>query len=150
LIAMTVPILAMLQMPEIIGLLILALILFGAKKLPELARGLGSGIKEFKKATRDVTDELQSAMDFDRPSSSSRSSQYPAHTDPMSSESDPGYGTSETPEPTNTEADPYGSPSTDPEPKEDPDATMNSTQSEPDGSAELNEAPAATRAGKSE
>jgi sec-independent protein translocase protein TatA len=55
--------LAMLQTPEIIGLLVLALIFFGAKKLPELARGLGSGIKEFKKATRDVTDELQSAID---------------------------------------------------------------------------------------
>jgi sec-independent protein translocase protein TatA len=48
---------------EIILILALVLILFGAKKLPELARGLGSGIKEFKKATRDVTDEIQSAMD---------------------------------------------------------------------------------------
>jgi sec-independent protein translocase protein TatA len=55
--------LAMLQTPEIIGLLVLALIFFGAKKLPELARGLGSGIKEFKKATRDVTDELQNAIE---------------------------------------------------------------------------------------
>jgi len=35
---------------------------FGAKKLPELARGLGQGIKEFKKATRDVTDEVSSSM----------------------------------------------------------------------------------------
>ena len=57
--------LAMLQTPEIIGLLVLALIFFGAKKLPELARGLGSGIKEFRKATRDVTDELQSAIESD-------------------------------------------------------------------------------------
>jgi sec-independent protein translocase protein TatA len=48
---------------EIILILALVLILFGAKKLPELAKGLGTGIKEFKKATRDVTDELQSAMD---------------------------------------------------------------------------------------
>jgi sec-independent protein translocase protein TatA len=56
---------AMLQTPEIIGLLVLALIFFGAKKLPELARGLGSGIKEFRKATRDVTDELQSAIESD-------------------------------------------------------------------------------------
>jgi sec-independent protein translocase protein TatA len=35
------------------------LLLFGAKKLPELAKGLGTGIKEFKKATREVTDEIQ-------------------------------------------------------------------------------------------
>jgi sec-independent protein translocase protein TatA len=48
---------------EIILILALVLILFGAKKLPELARGLGTGIKEFKKATRDVTDEIHSAMD---------------------------------------------------------------------------------------
>jgi len=37
------------------------LILFGAKKLPELAKGLGSGIKEFKKAAREVTDEVNNA-----------------------------------------------------------------------------------------
>jgi sec-independent protein translocase protein TatA len=48
---------------EIILILALVLILFGAKKLPELAKGLGTGIKEFKKATRDVTDELHSAME---------------------------------------------------------------------------------------
>jgi sec-independent protein translocase protein TatA len=48
---------------EIVLILALVLILFGAKKLPELAKGLGHGIKEFKKATRDVNDEIQSAMD---------------------------------------------------------------------------------------
>ena len=48
---------------EIILILALILILFGARKLPELAKGLGQGIKEFKKATREVTDEVQSAME---------------------------------------------------------------------------------------
>ncbi|HVV02464.1 MAG TPA: twin-arginine translocase TatA/TatE family subunit [Verrucomicrobiae bacterium] len=48
---------------EIILILALILILFGARKLPELAKGLGQGIKEFKKATREVTDEVQSALD---------------------------------------------------------------------------------------
>lgn len=48
---------------EIILILALVLILFGAKKLPELAKGLGTGIKEFKKATREVTDEVQNAVD---------------------------------------------------------------------------------------
>ena len=43
---------------QIFLILALVLILFGARKLPELARGLGQGIKEFKKATREVTDEL--------------------------------------------------------------------------------------------
>jgi len=44
---------------EIVLILALVLILFGARKLPELAKGLGQGIKEFKKATREVTDEVQ-------------------------------------------------------------------------------------------
>ena len=46
---------------EIILILAVVLILFGAKKLPELAKGLGTGIKEFKKATKEVTDEIQNA-----------------------------------------------------------------------------------------
>jgi len=52
---------------EIILILALVLILFGAKKLPELAKGLGTGIKEFKKATREVTEEVTSAMDDSSP-----------------------------------------------------------------------------------
>lgn len=48
---------------EIILILVLVLVMFGAKKLPELAKGLGQGIKEFKKATREVTDEVSHAMD---------------------------------------------------------------------------------------
>lgn len=48
---------------EIILILAVVLILFGSKKLPELAKGLGQGIREFKKATREVTDEIQSAAD---------------------------------------------------------------------------------------
>lgn len=43
--------LAFLGWPEIIAILVIVMLLFGAKKLPELARGLGSGIKEFKKAS---------------------------------------------------------------------------------------------------
>jgi sec-independent protein translocase protein TatA len=38
---------------EAILILAVVVILFGARKLPELARGLGQGIKEFKKASRD-------------------------------------------------------------------------------------------------
>lgn len=48
---------------EIAGILVIALLMFGAKKLPELARGLGQGIKEFKKASRDVQSDLQRAID---------------------------------------------------------------------------------------
>lgn len=53
----------MLGWPEIIGILVIVLVLFGAKKVPELMKGLGSGIKEFKKASREVQDEVQRAID---------------------------------------------------------------------------------------
>ena len=60
---------------EIVLILAVVLILFGAKKLPELAKGLGQGIKEFKKATRDVTEEIHNAMDED--TSASKPVNYP-------------------------------------------------------------------------
>jgi sec-independent protein translocase protein TatA len=47
---------------EIFLILVVVLVLFGAKKIPELAKGLGTGIKEFKKATREVTDEIHNAQ----------------------------------------------------------------------------------------
>lgn len=46
---------------ELILLLIIVLVLFGAKKLPELARGMGLAIKEFQKAKDEFSDELHSA-----------------------------------------------------------------------------------------
>ena len=48
---------------EIVLILAVVLVLFGAKKLPELAKGLGQGIKEFKKATREVSEEITNSMD---------------------------------------------------------------------------------------
>ena len=48
---------------EVFLILAVVLILFGARKLPELAKGLGQGIKEFKKATREVSDEMHNAME---------------------------------------------------------------------------------------
>ena len=53
--------LAMLNGWEIVALLAIVLIIFGAKKLPELARGLGQGIKEFKKSSREIEDEIESS-----------------------------------------------------------------------------------------
>jgi sec-independent protein translocase protein TatA len=79
--------LGMLNTPEIILILVLALVLFGAKKLPELARGLGHGIKEFKKATRDVQDELHSAMNTEPPIPPPQSS--PSVPEPLAAEPAP-------------------------------------------------------------
>jgi sec-independent protein translocase protein TatA len=50
---------------EVILILAVVLILFGAKKLPELAKGLGQGIREFKKASNEITSELQRAGEED-------------------------------------------------------------------------------------
>ena len=44
--------------PELIIIVVLILVLFGGKKIPELAEGLGSGIKNFKKAVKDDEDEV--------------------------------------------------------------------------------------------
>lgn len=41
---------------EVVIILLVVVLLFGGKKIPELMRGLGSGMKEFKKATSDVDD----------------------------------------------------------------------------------------------
>ena len=43
-----------LGMPELIIILVIILIIFGAGKLPEIGSGIGKGIKNFKKATRDA------------------------------------------------------------------------------------------------
>lgn len=44
---------------ELIVILILVLVLFGAKRIPEIAQGLGKGIREFKKSVREVQDEIE-------------------------------------------------------------------------------------------
>ena len=44
---------------EIVLILLVVVLLFGARKLPELARGLGQGIKEFKKASREGEGEIE-------------------------------------------------------------------------------------------
>lgn len=48
---------------EIIVIALVIFIFFGAKRLPEIARGLGKGIGEFKKATRDIQNELNVQAD---------------------------------------------------------------------------------------
>ena len=50
---------AMLNGWEVVAILAVVLILFGAKRLPELARGLGQGIKEFKKSSAETPEETK-------------------------------------------------------------------------------------------
>ena len=71
---------------ELILVLGAVLILFGAKKIPEFAKGLGQGMKEFKKASREVTEELENAMSTDTPPPPPKKIAAPAHTEPVSAE----------------------------------------------------------------
>ena len=48
---------------EIIAITLIILLLFGAKRLPELAKGVGKSLKEFKKATSEVEGEIRNAME---------------------------------------------------------------------------------------
>lgn len=59
---------------ELLIILVIVLLLFGAKKLPELARGLGKSMQEFKKATREVEDNFKEAMNDDSKGASQHSS----------------------------------------------------------------------------
>ncbi len=52
---------------ELLVIFVVILLLFGAKRLPEMAKGLGKGIREFKSAVKDTTSELKSSMDEETP-----------------------------------------------------------------------------------
>ena len=58
--------------PELLIIMVVILLLFGAKRIPEIAGSMGKGIKEFKKnindATREVTEETKSPAALDSPS----------------------------------------------------------------------------------
>jgi sec-independent protein translocase protein TatA len=52
---------------EILIVLVLGLVLFGARKLPELGKGLGQGIREFRKASKDIKAELEDSFKEESP-----------------------------------------------------------------------------------
>jgi sec-independent protein translocase protein TatA len=74
------PLFAMLNGWEVVAILAIVLIIFGAKKLPELAKGLGQGIKEFRKSSREIQDEIQQAIDVDAPAPPPRRVTPPENT----------------------------------------------------------------------
>ncbi len=51
-----------LGVPEVIGILLVILLLFGGRKIPELARGLGRGIREFNNAKNAVESEIKEGI----------------------------------------------------------------------------------------
>ena len=56
---------------EIFVILLVVLVIFGAKKLPEMARSLGQGVKEFRKSVREITESA------DEPAPESKSTPKP-------------------------------------------------------------------------
>jgi TatA/E family protein of Tat protein translocase len=73
---------------QLIAILLIILLLFGAKRLPELARSFGKSIKEFKRATKDIEEDFRSAMDDDEPPQPVKRTPAPQQTaaDPFPSE----------------------------------------------------------------
>lgn len=49
---------------ELLIILLVVLVLFGGKKIPEIAQGIGKGIREFKKAVNNVEDEIKEIKDI--------------------------------------------------------------------------------------
>lgn len=68
---------------ELILVLGAVLLLFGAKKIPEFAKGLGQGMKEFKKASREVQDELENAMNSEPPPPAPKKITAPPPSEPI-------------------------------------------------------------------
>lgn len=81
--------------PDGLIIFIIVLLLFGAKRLPELARGLGSAVREFSKAKDEIQHEITRSSSSSQPplrnveTPSGTESQYSHHDDPYHQESYP-------------------------------------------------------------
>lgn len=52
---------------ELVVILIIVLVLFGGKKIPELMRSLGTGLREFREASSQAMDDIRKASEIDEP-----------------------------------------------------------------------------------
>lgn len=53
--------------PEILVIALVVLVLFGSKRIPEFMQGLGKGVREFRKATKDIQDEIEKPSEPKKP-----------------------------------------------------------------------------------
>jgi sec-independent protein translocase protein TatA len=65
-------------MPELIVIFVIALIIFGPRKLPELGRSLGKSINEFKRASNELKSTLDAAIRGDEQRTTAKASETPA------------------------------------------------------------------------
>lgn len=77
---------------EITIVVLVILILFGGKRLPELARGLGKGIREFRGAVSDTSDQLKNSLKDDSPPPGSPGESSPPDTKSGDNQSGAGSG----------------------------------------------------------
>lgn len=71
-----------LGMPELIVIFVIALVVFGPRKLPELGRSLGRGIAEFKKATNELQNTLEQEINADEQRTKAEAAQNAVHDNP--------------------------------------------------------------------
>jgi len=67
---------------EILLIFLAILFLFGAKRLPEIAQNMGKGIREFKRAMKDTSNEIKGSIDSNEPKSTGTPGQLPDKTEP--------------------------------------------------------------------
>ena len=58
---------------EILLIFLVILLMFGAKRIPEIARGIGKGVTEFKKGIRDIQDEIETGTETPPPNQQAHS-----------------------------------------------------------------------------
>lgn len=76
--------------PELLVILVVALLVLGPQRLPEVARALGKGLGELRKAASGITDELQDARDaIDRETRDLRNLTHPVASQPRQPRSGP-------------------------------------------------------------
>lgn len=61
--------LLMIGAPEIIFIAVIVLLLFGGKKIPELMKGIGKGVRSFKEGMNNVEEEIKKPLDNPQPNS---------------------------------------------------------------------------------
>lgn len=78
------------QVPELLIILVIILLIFGARKLPDLARSLGASAKEFRKGVSDGSEEEPGAQSSDAAASEVPTPEAPAPETPPSDSQKPG------------------------------------------------------------
>jgi len=101
--------------PELLVILVVALIVLGPQRMPEIARALGKGLAELRRATSGLTDELQNAKILLEEEAQTAARKPPAATEPRVAASPaaaPPAAAPVAPEPTNLTAKPKDDPTT--------------------------------------